>query len=79
MKTTIKQLLFKLSDKDFERYGDELPYAFISFHPNNLQECDKEVLIFHTKEDYQANKGIISYISYEIEDSICIYECTPLT
>ena len=76
---TIKQLLFKLTDKDSIRYGDVLPYAWISFNPDNLEEYDKEVLIFYTKDDYSKNKGTVSYISDEVSEDIYIYECTPLT
>ena len=76
---TIKQLLFKLTDEDNERYGDVLPYAWISFNPDNLEEYDKEVLIFYTKDDYSKNKGTVSYISDEVSEDIYIYECTPLT
>lgn len=74
---TIKQLHFKLSDKDFERYGDTLPYAWISFHPDNLEEYDKETLVFYNKEDYNDKKGIISYISDEVSEDIYMYECIP--
>jgi hypothetical protein len=76
---TIKQLLLKLTDKDSERYGDILPYAWISFNPDDLEEYGKEVLIFYTKEDYSKNKGVVSYISDEISEDIYMYECTPLT
>jgi len=78
---TIKQLLFKLKDKDdyIKIHGDILPYAWISFNPDNLEEYDKEVLIFYTKEDYSKNKGVVSYISDEVSEDIYMYECTPLT
>lgn len=74
---TIRQLHFKLSDKDFKRYGEALPYAWVSFNPVNLEEYDKEILIFYTKEDYNDKKGIISYISDELKDDIYLYHCTP--
>ena len=66
----IKQLHFRLSDWDFERYGDILPYAWVSFNPYNLEEYSKEILIFYTKEDYNNKNGIVSYISDELHDDI---------
>ena len=75
----IKQLNFKLTDKDYDRFGDILPYAWVCFDPSNLEEYGKEVLVFYTKEEYTNNKGVISYISSEVVEDMYMYECTPLT
>ncbi len=75
----ISQLLFKLTTKDYERFGDILPYAWISFNPHDLDTYSKEVLVFYSIEDYNNNKGTISYISDDIHNDIFLYECKPLT
>jgi len=76
----VKQLLFKLDVKDelLEKYTDIIPYAFISFNPESLESYSKEVLIFYTKEDFNNNSGVVSYISEEMHEEIYMYECSVL-
>ncbi len=73
----IKQLQFKLSLEDYERYSEFLPYAWVSFNPDDLECYSSTILIFDTKEAFLKNEGYVSYISDDITDSLFEYKCTP--
>lgn len=74
----IKQLQFKLTRKDYENHGEFMPYAWVSFNPEDLEAYSSIVLVFYTLEDFAANKGVASFISEDMSEEIYMYECTPL-
>ena len=56
----IKQLLFEYNG-DIKKIGD-LPFAFISFNPDDLKDYSKHILRYETKEHFDKKLGWIGFI-----------------